>query len=76
MSMPSIDKTPHNKIQAISTIQHETLKYGSRAFQLNLGTVFRRVRKISKGTFTFVMSVHLSVRMEQLGSHWTNFDET
>jgi hypothetical protein len=24
----------------------------------------------------FVMSVHLSVRMEQIGSHWMYFDET
>jgi hypothetical protein len=24
---------------------------------------------------SFVMAVRLSVRMEQLGSHWTDFDE-
>ena len=32
--------------------------------------------KLQKVTMSFVMSVCPSVRMEQLGSHWTNFDET
>ena len=42
---------------------------------------FRRFRKIAKSDY-FVMSVHLSVRvspsvrMDELGFHWTNFDET
>jgi hypothetical protein len=31
--------------------------------------------KLQKATFGFVMSVHLSVRMEQLGSHWSDFQE-
>jgi hypothetical protein len=31
--------------------------------------------KLRKGTISFVMSVRPSVRMEQLGSHWTNFRE-
>jgi hypothetical protein len=31
--------------------------------------------KVRKSTISF-MSVCLSVRMEQLGSHWTDFDET
>jgi hypothetical protein len=35
--------------------------------------------KLRKATISFVMSVHMSVRlsvhMEQLGSHWTNFHE-
>ena len=34
--------------------------------------VFRRVRK---AIISFVMSVYPSVRMEQLGSHWTDFHE-
>jgi hypothetical protein len=41
--------------------------------------LFRRVRKIAKSDTSFVMSVcpsvYLSVRMEQLGSHWKDFDE-
>jgi hypothetical protein len=32
--------------------------------------------KLRKGAVSFVMSVHPSVRIEQLGSHWTNFHET
>ena len=40
---------------------------------------FRRFRKIRKVTINFVMSVRPSVlpsvRMEQLGCHWTDFDE-
>jgi hypothetical protein len=31
--------------------------------------------KLRKATISFVMSVHLSVRMEQLGSHLTDFHE-
>jgi hypothetical protein len=30
----------------------------------------------SRATISFVMSVCPSVHMEQLGSHWTDFDET
>jgi hypothetical protein len=32
--------------------------------------------KSQKVTTSFVMSICLSFRMEQLGSHWTDFDET
>ena len=32
--------------------------------------------KLGKATIRFVMSVCPSVRMEQLDSHWTDFDET
>jgi len=31
--------------------------------------------KLEKATGGFVMSVHLSVHMEQLGSHWMDFHE-
>jgi len=31
--------------------------------------------KLRKAALNFVMSVRLSVRMEQLGSHWTDFHE-
>jgi len=31
--------------------------------------------KFKKSTTSFIMSVCLSVRMEQLGSHWTDFHE-
>ena len=37
--------------------------------------VFRRVRKISKRTISLEISVRLSVRMVQLGSHWTDCHE-
>jgi hypothetical protein len=45
-------------------------------------SIFRRVRKITNNT-SFVMSVYLSVRpsvclsirMEQVGSYWTNFND-
>jgi hypothetical protein len=30
--------------------------------------------KLRKTTISFVMSVRLSVRMKQLGSHWVDFD--
>jgi len=31
--------------------------------------------KLRKATNNFVMSVRLYVRLSQLGSHWTDFDE-
>jgi len=34
---------------------------------------FSRISKIAKATVSFVMFVRLSVRMEQIGSHWTDF---
>jgi hypothetical protein len=38
-------------------------------------SVFTRFRNIAKAIISFVMSVHLSVRMEQLGSQWMAFHE-
>jgi hypothetical protein len=37
--------------------------------------IFRRVQKIAKSDITYITSVCPSVRMEQLGSHWTDFHE-
>jgi len=31
--------------------------------------------KLLKAANSFVMSIRLTVRMEQLGSHWTDFHE-
>ena len=33
------------------------------------------IAKFRKATISFVMSVRLSVHMEQLGSHWMDFHE-
>ena len=38
----------------------------------NLPRAFTQLREAS---ISFFMSVRLSVRMEQLGSHWTDFHE-
>jgi hypothetical protein len=38
------------------------------------GNTFRRVRKIAKRDY-YLRHVRLSVRMEQLGFHWTDFHE-
>ena len=37
---------------------------------------FGAFAKLRKSTISFVMSLSLSVRMEQLGSLWTDIDET
>ena len=39
------------------------------------GLVFGAFAKLRKATVSFFMFACLSVRMEQLGSHWTDFDE-
>jgi hypothetical protein len=38
--------------------------------------MFRHFLKIAKSDFSFVMSVCPSFRIEELGSHWRDFDET
>ena len=52
----------------------------SRCLDAAFLILFRRDAKLRKTIISFVMSVrssvHLSVRMEQLGSHWTDFEET
>ena len=50
----------------------------SRVFYKQCSTLARDAilgafAKLGKATISFVMSVRLSVRMEQLGSHWTEF---
>jgi hypothetical protein len=51
------------------TLKDKTKNYQQFSF-------FRRVRKLRKVTTSFIMFVSLSDRVEQLGSHWTDFDET
>ena len=41
----------------------------------NLILFLGALAKLLKETISFVMSVCLSIRMEQLDSHWTDFDE-
>jgi hypothetical protein len=41
----------------------------------NVDMVSRAFEKFGKANISFVISVRLSVRMEQLGSHWTDFHE-
>jgi hypothetical protein len=61
----------------------EKLDFGERSViaakllssKLVNSSVFRRVRKIAKSVY-LLRRVRLSVRMAQLGSHWTDFDET
>jgi hypothetical protein len=51
------------------------VQFGLRfGIALNRNNGFRRVRKIAKGDF-YIRYVRPVVRTEQLGSHWTDFDE-
>jgi hypothetical protein len=38
-------------------------------------TILGAFAKLRKATFSFVMSVRPSVRVEQLGSNWTDFNQ-
>ena len=49
--------------------------YSSKHF-IHILYLLRAFVKLRKATFSFVMSVRPSVRMEQLGSHWTDSDES
>ena len=45
-------------------------------FYWNVAVIFRRLLKIAKReTVSFIVSVRLCARMEQLGSHWKDFHE-
>ena len=64
------DSSPH--LQKPATFVHLRLKNWRLTWSLFLGAF----TKLRKATISFIMSVHSSVRMEQLGSHCTDFDET
>jgi hypothetical protein len=57
------NRRTHRRLQAFDTTSERRLAGG---------IVFRRVLKIKRSGYCFVMSV----RIEQLGYHWTNFHET
>jgi hypothetical protein len=59
---------------AIKAYRHGQLPTpGARTWQFFRFRLFGAVAKLRKATISFVMSVRLSVRMLQLGSHWMNF---
>jgi hypothetical protein len=51
------------------------LKSGNACYHLVQSLCLRRIRKLREATSRFVIAVCLSVCMEQLCSHWTNFDD-
>ena len=57
-------------VSEISNIDFEIVYSGG-----NLATFFSAFAKLRKAIISFVMSVCPSVRMEQLGFHWTDFHE-
>ena len=59
----------------IIELQKLHLIWNANSLKKELVVVSRRFRKIGKSDYSFVMSVHPSVRMEKLGSHWTDFRE-
>jgi hypothetical protein len=52
-----------------------TYKINKIKFCLKVLVLLGAFVKFQKVTISFVMSVRLSVRMEQLRSHWTDFHE-
>jgi hypothetical protein len=56
-------------------LRHDIFSFVLYMFMLYLGAL----AELRKGTVSFFMSVrpsfHISVRMEQLGSHWMELDE-
>ena len=59
---------------AVNTWHLDYEKQNTERFIAQKFTVFKRVLTIAKSvTISFVMSIRPSVRMEQLGSNWTDF---
>jgi len=48
---------------------------GCRKLQIEQLRIIRRAGKIAKKTISFVISTCPSVRMEQLGSYWADFNK-
>ena len=73
--LPLLTTTTQNYASS-AAIEYNTVTEISR---VKCVSVFRSVRKIAKPTISFVMSVcpsvRLSVRMEELCSHWTDLHE-
>jgi hypothetical protein len=67
------------RVTVIQLSRFDILYSITRAFsvkyelQLVIGFFLGAFAKVRKATISFVMSVQLFVRMEQLGSHWTVF---
>ena len=43
---------------------------------IHYAIIFKPFAKLRKANISFVMSIRPSVRIKQLGSHWTDFDKT
>jgi hypothetical protein len=65
--------------QFTTALLHECVSKGGGVKHQMMGYIFRLVRKIAKSNIIFVMSLlpcfRPSARMEQLGSHLTDFHE-
>jgi hypothetical protein len=59
----------------VSSLLHYGLIGPFQGYSKLLPTFLGAFAKLRKATISFVRSVRLSVRMEQLGSHWTDFLE-
>jgi hypothetical protein len=59
-----------HSVVALKRIQHPV--FFLDFCNIHLEWIFRRVRKISKSDYSFVISVCFSVRTEQLCSYWTS----
>jgi hypothetical protein len=61
------------KKQESCTVKNNTELLTETNTKINL--ILGAFTKLRKATLGFVMSVHPSVRMEKLGSHWKDFRE-
>ena len=59
--------------RSFSTPEISTNIFINRSFEVHTSFIVA-FAKFRKATVSFVMSVRPSVRMQQLGSHWTDFD--
>ena len=64
---------PYLNLQPFVYIQHVSETQNNRT--ANSRKFLDALTKLRRATISFVMSVRPSVRMEQLGSYWTDFDE-
>jgi hypothetical protein len=70
----SLQLTPTDSGSVCGGVRNWTLPFRSCPVDRHAGFV-GALAKLRKVTASLVMSVCLSVRMEQLGSHWTDFHE-
>jgi hypothetical protein len=66
---------PPPRRSEMSGTNHLVMQHEGFFFKSQCSFLLGAFSELRKATISFVMPVRLSVRMKQIASHWTHFDE-